>query len=158
MMEEQTNELSALDRIEIEAQFAENEHAAKEEAILNPPDENAMAPAIAWAQVPMMLGGILSMAMPELKNVYTEPACMQWGGAMSQVAAKHGWDAQETMAKWGPEIALAMASLPLIAPTVAAIKKKRAEGPENKPQALQNVEALQEGEALPEGGGFEEPK
>lgn len=149
--------MDALEKIAIEAGGLEAEAQAAEEAILNPPDENAIDPAIAWAQLPMMLGGILAMAMPELKNVYTEPACMQWGGAMSQVAEKYGWDAQETMSRFGPEIALTIASLPLIIPTVSAIKKKRAEAAKNKKEEVENAKTLQEGEVLPEGDGLENP-
>jgi hypothetical protein len=124
--------MDTLDKIALEAGGIEADAQAAEDAILNPNPEPVIDPASAWAQLPMMFGGILAMAMPELKDVYTEPACMQWGGAMAQVAEKRGWDAQETMAKWGPEIALVLASVPLVVPTVAAIKKKRAEGAQNK--------------------------
>lgn len=116
--------MDTLDQIAAEASQLENEHAAAQAAIENPDEQAAPAvdPAQAWAALPKMFGGILSMAFPELGKVYTDDRCYQWGAAMQQVADKYGWDAGETMARWAPEIALTMATLPLALPTVAVIK------------------------------------
>lgn len=98
-----------------------------------------------WAMIPAMIGGALCMAMPELKTVYTENACKQWGVAMVPVAQKYGWNADALTNS--PEIALAFASLPLVLGTVTAIKAKKlenakaakAEKSEEKPQTAAQV-------------------
>ena len=117
--------MDVLDQIAAEAAQLETEQAQVQQAIENPEEqqEPAIDPALAWAQIPKMFGGILSMALPELGAVYTDDKCHAWGSAMSMVADKYGWDAAETMAKWGPEIALTLATLPLAIPTVKAIQK-----------------------------------
>lgn len=117
-----------LDAIAIEAQGLENDQQAAQDAILNQePETPAIDPAAAWAVLPKMFGGILAMALPEVGPVYSDERCQAWGVAMSAVADKHGWDAQETLSRFGPEIALVVATLPLAIPTVLAIKKARAE-------------------------------
>ena len=120
--------LSALDRIGIEAQGLENDAAAAEDKILNgePEPATVIDPAHAWGQLAMMCGGILGMALPELRSVYTEDACLAWGGGMAAVADKYGWDAGDTAAKWAPEAMLLMASIPLIVQTVQAVKRRQA--------------------------------
>lgn len=120
--------LSALDRIGIEAMGMEADAAAAEDKILNgePEPEPVIDQAQAWGQIAMMVGGVLGMALPELKSVYTEAACLEWGGGMAAVSDKYGWDAGDTAAKWAPECMLLMASVPLIVPTVQAIKARQA--------------------------------
>src|SRR5712691_8951715 len=44
-----------------------------------------------WAGLPYVFGGILARGMPELREVYTETACLDWGRAMVPVARKYGW-------------------------------------------------------------------
>lgn len=75
----------------------------------------------AWAEIPSVFGSLLAMAMPELSAVYTPAACLQWGEKMTAVGQKYGWSATLI----GPELALAIASLGLLAPTYAAIKLRR---------------------------------
>ncbi|OJA63795.1 hypothetical protein BGV68_01880 [Burkholderia ubonensis] len=82
-------------------------------------------PAAQWAMLPKVFGGILAMAMPELADVYSDAACAAWGAKMAPVADKYGWDAASTLGGWMPEISLAMATLPLALPTMAAIKQRR---------------------------------
>lgn len=117
--------LDPLDLIAIEAQAEESAQEAAQDAVLNPQTEPAIDPAQAWAQIPKMFGGILSMALPELKDAYSDAACLQWGAAMQLVAAKYEWDAAETMSRFGPEIALVVATIPLALPTITAIKQRR---------------------------------
>lgn len=83
-------------------------------------------PAEEWAQIPALLGGVLGMAIPELKAAYTEDACRAWGAAMVPVAEKYGWDSGDLLGRWGPEIGLICATLPLGLATVAALKARRA--------------------------------
>lgn len=164
-------ELSALDRIAMEAQGMEAEAAAEEDKFLNgePEPEPVIDPAHAWGQLAMMAGGILGLALPELRSVYTEQACMAWGGGMAAVADKYGWDAGETAAKWAPECMLLMASVPLVVPTVQAIRTRQKAmkakelnarpqahgenamaGPNNAPEEPSNPMMM-------EPGGFSEP-
>lgn len=123
-----------LDKIAAESSILEGEQQAAEDAALNTEqDAPAIDPALAWAQLPKMFGGIISMALPELDKVYTDEKCYAWGAAMSAVAEKHGWDAAETMARFGPEIALTVATLPLVVPTVLAIKKAQDKAKKERP-------------------------
>ena len=115
-------ELDALDKIAIEAAGSEAEAEAAQEAILNPNPEPVVDQAEVWAQIPAALGGLLAMAMPELRDVYTQEACKGWGQGMAAVSDKYGWDAGETIGKWTPEFMLVAASLPLIVPTVRVFK------------------------------------
>lgn len=117
--------LDALDMIGLEASQGEAEAQAVTDAILNPNPEPVIDPAQTWAQIPFALGGLLSMVMPELKQHYTEKACMEWGAGMALVSDKYGWEAGETISKWTPEFMLVAASLPLVLPTVAAIRARR---------------------------------
>lgn len=120
--------MDTLDLIGAEAAPLEAEQQAAIDAIENPPaPEPLIDPSYGWAQIPAVLGGMLGMALPELQGVYTEDACMKWGVAMHMVATKHGWECGETMARFGPEIALAVASFPLVVPVVQVVKARRAE-------------------------------
>lgn len=119
--------MDVLDQIAAEANPLEAEQAARLDAIENPPPpEPIIDPSYGWAQIPGVVGGMLSMAMPELQGVYSEEACMRWGEAMHAVATKHGWEAGETMARFGPEIALTVASFPLVLPVVQVMKARKA--------------------------------
>lgn len=156
--------LSELDRIALEASGDEREQEAADQAILHPEKENMPDPATAWAQIPAMFGGLICMALPDLKPAYSEANCMKWGAAMSQVADKYGWDAGETMAKWAPEIALVVATLPLAVPTIAAIRDARKKAEAEKPRvtapqngAVDMHQRLDEN-GLPIGGNFVNPE
>jgi hypothetical protein len=123
-----------LDQIEQDAIRHEGEQEAAQAAQENP--QAAINPAAAWAQIPAAVGGILGMAMPELASVYNEGACMQWGEAMHQVAEKYGWDAAETISRFAPEVAIVVATIPLVVPTVGAFKARRALAEASKPQTV----------------------
>ena len=119
-------ELDALDRIGLEASIAEGEADAAEQAILNPEPENPIDQAAIWAQIPAALGGILAIAMPELAAVYTPDKCQAWGQGMAAVADKYGWDAAESVGRFAPEISLVVVSIPLVIPTISAVKAFKA--------------------------------
>lgn len=76
--------------------------------------------AQAWAQVPMMLGSVMSMIAPELKAVYTKEACDAWGVAMVPVAQKYGWNGPSNL----PEIGLLITTASLAVPTVVIVRAK----------------------------------
>ena len=149
-------QLSALDMIAIEARGSEAEAEAAQEAILNP--------AVIWAQIPTALGGLLGMAMPELKEAYTPEACAAWGQGMAAVAQKYEWDAAETVSKWAPEFMLLAASLPLVVPTVRAFKAHKAiADAKDKARTVDGVAGAQDEQAGPvrpmdmQPGNFSEP-
>ena len=114
-----------LDRIAMEAGMDEAARAQADDEYINPPPPPGIDPAQTWGQIPYMLGKVLSMGLPELAGVYNEQACYQWGVGMAAVSDKYGWDAGEVVGRFGPEIALAVASLPLVVPTFQAIKARR---------------------------------
>lgn len=149
-------ELSQLDMIGIEAAQDEAEAQAAQDAILNPQQEQAqvMPPAVAWSQIPMTIGVFLSSMMPELQGVFNESACANWGAAMASVSEKYGWSAEDTMAKWAPELALGMATLPLAVPVYKAVKSRKEE--KEKEKKRENTQVSQAPAPVPENGGFGE--
>lgn len=162
-----TKTLDPLDMIALEAGQGEAQTQADIDGILNPNPEPVIDPAQTWAQIPFAIGGLLGMVMPELRQHYTESACLAWGQGMAQVSDKYGWDAGETISKWTPECMLLMASLPLVLPTVAALKARRVEAERQQPQPAR--ELRQQGPQPGDGtidlsnpmdaqpGGFSEP-
>ncbi|WP_219137045.1 hypothetical protein [Janthinobacterium sp. UMAB-60] len=114
-----------LDRIAMEAMGEERAQAQADADFIDPPQPPGIDPAQTWGQIPFMFGKVLGMAMPELAGVYTEEKCYQWGVGMAAVSEKYGWDAGEVIGRFGPEIALAVASVPLVVPTYQAIKARR---------------------------------
>lgn len=166
MSDQQPDGPDDLDRIHMEAAGMEAEQTAKQNEILDP--EPVIDPATTWATIPKLFGSLIQMAMPELAGVYTDEACYAWGGAFHEVAKKHNWDAVGTMTRWGPEIGLVLASVPLVLPTVQAIRARRAEAEKNKPVKPVDIRdgvtvqpAPENGVAAtnnaPEGGNFVEP-
>jgi hypothetical protein len=79
--------------------------------------------AAAWAQLPLMIGSMLSMFAPELQAVYTEDACSTWGERMVPVAKKYGWNGPSNL----PEIGLAITTAGLALPTIIVIRAKLAQ-------------------------------
>lgn len=115
----------------LEAMAAEGEPAPDQPgqpADMAPPVD----PADSWAAIPAMVGGVLAIAFPELRAVYTVEACQQWGAAMVPVAEKYGWSADGLM---GPEIGLLAASLPFVIGTAGALRKARAQAIEQEKPA-----------------------
>jgi hypothetical protein len=89
--------------------------------------------AKAWAEMAQALGGMLSMIAPELQQVYTDKACLQWGRSVVPVAEKYGWNGPSSI----PELGLLIASVPLVVPTafilnarIKALRKAKAEADE----------------------------
>lgn len=78
-------------------------------------------PALAWAEIPQMVGQMLTMALPELKPVYTDKACLEWGKSMHRLAVKRGWSADGLP----PEVSVALVSATIVIPTAIAIKMRR---------------------------------
>ncbi|MBC3930368.1 hypothetical protein [Undibacterium curvum] len=157
MSEDQQNTdqtLDALDMIGMEAMRDEAAAQAAQDAILNPQDDTppGMPAADAWAQIPMSIGMFLGSVMPELNAVFTPAACTRWGSAMALVSDKYGWSAEDTMAKWAPEIALGIATLPMAVPVYHAIKARKDAKKEDQPKKAPELTKQPEPEAQPVGG------
>ena len=150
-----------LDRIAMEAMGEEQARDQADAEFINPPPPPGIDPAQTWGQIPFMFGKVLSMALPELKDVYNEQACYQWGVGMAAVSEKYGWDAGEVIGRFGPEIALAVASVPLVVPTFQAIKARReAKEREEKARPREEKDITPVADVPPMGqapGGFVEP-
>lgn len=87
----------------------------------------ALTEAQQWAAAPGAVGMIFSLYLPELEKVYTDEACLRWGEAMAKFAERRGWKASKFFEWLEPIIPLAMATKPLLVPTVAAFRAKLAE-------------------------------
>jgi hypothetical protein len=157
----------ALDLIGLEAARDEQDAArAREEALNPPPPEGVPDPADIWALIPKQLGALLSIAMPELGQVYTDDACRQWGVGMAAVSQKYGWDAAETLGKFAPELALVTATIPLAVPTYFAVRKRadaariateQRERMQPPAQAQRPMQDLNASPMAQEPGGFVDP-
>ena len=79
-------------------------------------------PAAEWAMIPQTVGGLLSMAMPELAPVYAPERCMEWGRAFHAVAQKYGWQFPSV----GPELALIVSSASFLVPTAVLVRARLA--------------------------------
>lgn len=73
-----------------------------------------------WGMLAFTIGNTLAMFAPELKQVYTEDACLNWGRAAVPVAEKYGWAGVGKV----PELGLALATVGLMAPTVVVIRHR----------------------------------
>lgn len=74
-----------------------------------------------WGVLAYTIGGALSMAAPELRQVYTEAACLDWGRSVVPVATKYGWDNGPSKV---PEIGLLLSTLGLAIPTVYVLRQR----------------------------------
>lgn len=99
------------------------------------------AAAREWGMVAFMIGGALSMLAPELRQVYTEDACLAWGGAMVPVAEKYGWNGPGNV----PEIGLLIATAGLAVPSVIAVRGRLAQMKAAKAAAERAAKARQQG-------------
>lgn len=115
MQDEQAQDFAAL-----MARAAEGDPAPGQEADAAP----SVDPGEQWAMIPAMIGSALAIALPELREVYSENACRAWGASMVPVAEKYGWDADGILC---PEVGLLAASLPFIVGTVGAVNKRKAQ-------------------------------
>lgn len=97
---------------------------------MTPEQQQAQAAEVAaldqaqqWGMIAFSIGGALSMLAPELRQVYTQEACMAWGTAMVPVAEKYGWAGPGNC----PELGLLMATAGLAIPSVLAVRQRMAQ-------------------------------
>lgn len=112
----------ALDGIAAEATALEGQQEQQQAQATAEP-ENPMGGAVGWMMIAKGIGSAISVALPEVKEAYTDEACMGWGQAMDALCIKYGWEGGAS--RFGPEIAVAFASLGLVAPVVTAIKHRK---------------------------------
>lgn len=73
-----------------------------------------------WGVLAYTIGNALSMFAPELRQVYTEDACLAWGRSVVPVAEKYGWAGTGKV----PELGLILSTVGLVAPTVIVIRHR----------------------------------
>jgi hypothetical protein len=112
----------ALDSIAGEAAAMEGQQEQQQQQATAGP-ENPMAGAAGWAMLAKGIGGALGVALPEVREAYSDAACMQWGEAMDALSQKYGWG--DGVSRFGPEIAVTFASLGLVLPVVQAVKHRK---------------------------------
>lgn len=89
--------------------------------IIVPPDP-AEAKAAEWFLIPKALAWAISTAMPEVKDHYTDAACMELARAIVPVADKYGISGVGDV----PELTLLMATGMFCAPGYLAFKARKA--------------------------------
>lgn len=99
-------------------QLEQQQQAAAAEAQAEQAAQTLESEARQWGSIAYMIGGALGMVAPELRQVYTERACMDWGRAVVPVASKYGWNGAGKL----PELGLAIATLGLAVPSVLAVR------------------------------------
>jgi hypothetical protein len=85
-----------------------------------------------WALMMFTLGGMACMIEPELKQVYAEDRCLNWGAHANQVAIKYGWGGPSNM----PELALLASTATFFVPTYFLLRAKLAQVREGKATGL----------------------
>lgn len=73
-----------------------------------------------WGMLAYTIGNTLAMFAPELRQVYSDDACMAWGRSVVPVAEKYGWSGTSKI----PELGMALATISLAAPTVLVIRHR----------------------------------
>lgn len=71
-----------------------------------------------WGMLMYTIGGMCQMIAPDLRHVYTEERCFQWGQSANAVAEKYGWNGPSSM----PEIALIASTAGFAVPTWLLMK------------------------------------
>lgn len=103
-------------------------------------EDDAERQAREWGVVAWSIGSALSLMAPELRQVYTEDACLGWGRSMVPVAEKYGWNGPGNV----PELGALMATAGLAVPSYFAIKAKL----ELMREAKRQAEAAKRAQAL----------
>ena len=76
--------------------------------------------AKAWGMMMYTIGGFCQMIAPELKPVYSEERCFQWGQQANTVAEKYGWNGPSAL----PELALIASTAGFAVPTFFLMKAR----------------------------------
>lgn len=71
-----------------------------------------------WGMLMFTIGGFACMVAPDLKPVYSEERCFNWGQQANTVAEKYGWNGPSAM----PELALIASTAGFAIPTFFAVR------------------------------------
>ena len=129
-----TLRLEALQGITDETESANPDPAAQQAAQAEQAraSEADMA-AKQWGMLIYTIGGMCQMIAPELKEVYSEQRCFDWGQQANAVAEKYGWNGPSAM----PELALLASTAGFFVPTFFMMREKiRAAQTGNTPAGL----------------------
>ena len=88
-----------------------------------------------WGVMLFSIGGMICMIAPELKPVYSEDRCYQWGQHMQNVCQKHGWSSPKS----SPEFGLLMASVTFLLPTITVLPSKIKEAKQKQNSVLGRI-------------------
>jgi hypothetical protein len=86
------------------------------------------AAAKSWGMIMFTVGGMATMIAPELRPLYSQERCFEWGQAANAVAEKHGLKGPGNM----PEITLLASTLTFAVPTFFAVREKLADARDGK--------------------------
>jgi hypothetical protein len=103
----------------IEQDNPSQEHQ-QEQARERAEQSEAEAAARQWGMLMFTIGGFACMIAPELKAVYSEDRCFQWGQQANAVGEKYGWNGPSAM----PELALIASTAGFAVPTYFLIKQR----------------------------------
>lgn len=112
---------------EVDAMNPSPEQQAEQQAQAEAVTE-AEAAAKSWGMVMFTVGGFATMIAPELRTLYTQERCFEWGMAANAVAEKHGLKGPGNM----PEVTLLASTLTFAVPTFFAVREKLAEAKDGK--------------------------
>lgn len=73
-----------------------------------------------WGMLMFTVGGFAQMIAPELKPVYSEQRCFEWGMQANAVAEKYGWNGPGAL----PELALIASTVGFAVPTYLVVRQK----------------------------------
>jgi hypothetical protein len=110
-----------------------------------------------WGMLMFTIGQAFCMLAPELKPVYSEERCLQFGEAAYPVAEKYGWNGPSNI----PELALCLSLFTFALPTWMVIRQRMADLKDSKdgsPLAKlgawwRNRKAKKAVKPAPDGGG-----
>lgn len=97
-----------------------SQEAQQEAAAEQARTSEADAAAKAWGMLMFTIGGFAQMIAPELKPVYSEDRCFQWGQQANAVAEKYGWAGPSAL----PELALIASTAGFAVPTYFLMKAR----------------------------------
>ena len=73
-----------------------------------------------WGMLMYSIGGMACMIAPELRQVYSEERCFNWGQQANLVAEKYGWNGPSSM----PELMLIASTAGFFVPTFFVVREK----------------------------------
>ena len=124
MDQDPTKKLEALGPMTQETEAA-NPSAESQQAEQQQADKASQAEQGAkdWGMLMFSIGGLACMVAPELKPLYSEERCLNWGTYAHQVGEKYGWNGPSNM----PEIALFACTLSFALPTWLIVRQRLAD-------------------------------